>query len=142
MKITADARLKRLEIRTVQAGVVHDMQVFTVDGVIGPGQVLMTIMPQQDDLLVETRLATADTDQGYEGQPATLMFTSFNMRTPHRSRNRSRVFHQTSASMTPRAVSFNVRVFRSRRRRQHDWARMTSSPACRSMPSFAPMNAP
>jgi HlyD family secretion protein len=81
MKITAEDRLKRLDVRTVQAGVVHDMQVFTVDGVIGPGQVLMTIIPQQDDLVVETRLATADIDQVYEGQPATLMFTSFNMRT-------------------------------------------------------------
>lgn len=80
-RITTEDQLNRLDIRTLEAGVVHDMQVSTVEGVIAPGQVLMSIIPQQDDLVIDAQLATSDIDQVYAGQAATLMFTSFNMRT-------------------------------------------------------------
>jgi HlyD family secretion protein len=80
-KLTVVDRLRRLTIRTAQPGIVHDLQVFTVNGVIRPGEVLMRIVPQQDDLVIEARVQTTDIDQIFPGQDASLMFTSFNART-------------------------------------------------------------
>jgi len=80
-KLTVVDRLRRLTIRTAQPGVVHDLQVFTVNGVIRPGDVLMRIVPQRDDMIIEARVQTTDIDQVYTGQQASLMFTSFNART-------------------------------------------------------------
>ncbi|MEM6616413.1 MAG: HlyD family type I secretion periplasmic adaptor subunit [Pseudomonadota bacterium] len=80
-KITAQDRLSRLEIRTAQAGIVHDLQIHTVDGVIQPGETLMSIVPNEDLMVIEARVATTDIDQVHQGQDAMLMFSSFNMRT-------------------------------------------------------------
>jgi HlyD family secretion protein len=57
------------------------MKITTLDGVVRPGEVLMSLLPDQDNLVVEARLPPTDIDQVYVGQIATLMFTSFNMRT-------------------------------------------------------------
>jgi len=80
-KLTAVDRVRRLTIRTAQPGIVHDLQVFTVNGVIRSGEVLMRVVPQQDDMVIEARVQRTDIDQIYHGQEASLMFTSFNSRT-------------------------------------------------------------
>lgn len=80
-KITLEDQMRRLHVRTTQAGIVHDLQVFSVDGVIRPGETLMSIVPKNDALVVEAKLSPRDIDQVHLGQPATLTFTSFNMRT-------------------------------------------------------------
>ena len=41
----------------------------------------MTIVPDQDNLIVETHVAPQDIDQARVGQPAILRFTNFNQRT-------------------------------------------------------------
>lgn len=80
-KIAAEHQLARLTIRTSQSGIVHDLQVSGLDEVIRPGQTLMTIVPQDDDFVIEARVSPRDIDQVYVGQSASLNFTSFNMRT-------------------------------------------------------------
>lgn len=80
-KIAAEDRLRRLDIKTAQSGIVLDLQVHTVDGVIQPGEVLMSIVPREDQMVIEARVAPTDIDQVYQGQEARLMFSSFNMRT-------------------------------------------------------------
>ena len=47
---------------------------------IAPGETIMTIVPDQDTLIVETHVAPQDIDQIRLGQPATLRFTNFNQR--------------------------------------------------------------
>lgn len=81
LKVKAENRLQRLDIRTPQAGIVHNMQISTLDGVVKSGEILMSLLPDQDTLVVEARLLPTDIDQVFVGQTATLMFTSFNMRT-------------------------------------------------------------
>ncbi len=73
--------LDRIEIRAPRSGRVNDMQVHTVGGVIGPGETLMMIVPDDDKLAVEIRIAPTDIDQVRIGQPAVLRFTAFNQRT-------------------------------------------------------------
>ncbi|MEM1287387.1 MAG: HlyD family type I secretion periplasmic adaptor subunit [Pseudomonadota bacterium] len=80
-KTAAANRLSRLDIRTARAGIVHDLRVFTLDGLVQPGERLMSIVPKQGDLIIEAKVATTDIDQLFVGQLASLTFTGFNMRT-------------------------------------------------------------
>jgi HlyD family secretion protein len=80
-QIAAEDQLRRIEIRAPQSGRVHQLAVHTVGGVIGPGDVLMLVVPVADDLTVEVKIAPQDIDQVHIGQPAVLRFSAFNQRT-------------------------------------------------------------
>jgi len=80
-KITAEDQLKRVDIRAPQNGVVHQLSVHTIGGVVSPADPVMLIVPEADLLTVEAKVAPQDIDQLYVGQPASLRFTAFNQRT-------------------------------------------------------------
>lgn len=80
-RMGAEDQLKRVEIRSPATGIVHELAVHTVGGVVQPGELLMTIVPDPDDLVVEARIQPKDIDQVHENQPSRLRFTSFNQRT-------------------------------------------------------------
>lgn len=80
-KVAAEDQLKRVDIRSPQDGVVHQLAVHTVGGVIGPGEVLMLIVPEADTLTIEAHVAPQDIDQVVVGQPATVRLSAFNQRT-------------------------------------------------------------
>lgn len=73
-------RLRRTEIRAPQAGMVHELVVHTVGGVIGAGETLMQIVPQDDDLAVTVRLSPMDVDRVVPGQEARLRLSSLDQR--------------------------------------------------------------
>jgi HlyD family secretion protein len=80
-RVAAEDQLRRVVLRAPQAGVVHELAAHTVGGVIGAGETVMMIVPNQEDLGVEVRIATSDIDQVHIGQVATLRFPAFNQRT-------------------------------------------------------------
>jgi HlyD family secretion protein len=80
-KITAEDQLKRVDIRAPQDGVVHQLNVHTVGGVVSPADPVMLIVPEADLLMVEAKISPADIDQLYVGQSANLRFSAFNQRT-------------------------------------------------------------
>ncbi|GEP12654.1 HlyD family type I secretion periplasmic adaptor subunit [Methylobacterium gnaphalii] len=80
-KITALDQLKRIDIRSPQAGYVHELTVHTRGGVISPGEAIMLIVPTADSLVVEVRVAPQDIDRLRLGQAAGLRFPSFDQRT-------------------------------------------------------------
>jgi HlyD family secretion protein len=80
-KVAARDATEKLDLRAPQAGVVHDLTIHTQGGVIAPGETIMTIVPDQDSLIVETHVTPQDIDQVRLGQPAVLRFTNFNQRT-------------------------------------------------------------
>jgi HlyD family secretion protein len=80
-KITAEDQLRRIDIRAPQNGVVHELTVHTVGGVISAGEPIMMIVPEADALEVETRVNPQDIDQVHFGQKAVLRFPAFNQRT-------------------------------------------------------------
>lgn len=80
-KVTARDQAEKLELRAPQSGVVHDLDVHTVGGVIAAGETVMTIVPDNDSLIVETRVPPQEIDQVKLGQNAVLRFTNFNQRT-------------------------------------------------------------
>ncbi len=73
--------LARTRIRAPQGGTIVDVQVHTAGGVIQPGQRLMDLVPEDDRLVIETRVDPKDMASVYKGMPARVMVSAFNPRT-------------------------------------------------------------
>jgi HlyD family secretion protein len=80
-QIAAADQLRRVDIRAPQDGLVHQLAVFTVGGVINPGEQIMLIVPQDDRLLVEAKISPSDVDQVRKGMKARLRFSAFSQQT-------------------------------------------------------------
>jgi len=80
-KVTAEDQLKRIDVRSPQDGIVHELAVHTIGGVIGAGETIMQVVPVNDRLVVEARIQPADIDQIHIGRQAVLRFSAFNQRT-------------------------------------------------------------
>ncbi|MCB1492116.1 MAG: HlyD family type I secretion periplasmic adaptor subunit [Rhodobiaceae bacterium] len=80
-KAAAEDRLRRIELRAPADGIVHQMNVHTVGGVVSAGETLMRIVPDLDALVIEAPVSPRDIDRVYRGQPAHIRFTAFNRRT-------------------------------------------------------------
>lgn len=79
--VAAQDVLNRIDVRSPTAGIVHDLVVHTVGGVVSAGEVLMQIVPDSDELQVEARLPINDVDQVHVGQKTNVRFATFNQRT-------------------------------------------------------------
>ncbi|MBR1123074.1 HlyD family type I secretion periplasmic adaptor subunit [Bradyrhizobium lablabi] len=79
--VAARDQLNRIELRAPTSGTIHQLSVHTIGGVIRPGDVIMQLVPDADDLLVEAKLQPHDIDQVRPGQQAFVRFSSFNQRT-------------------------------------------------------------
>ncbi|MDH3742547.1 MAG: HlyD family type I secretion periplasmic adaptor subunit [Hyphomicrobiales bacterium] len=79
-RIAALDLLKRVEIRAPRAGFIHQLNVHTVGGVIAPGETVMLIVPEADQLVVEARVTPTDIDQISIGQAAVVRMPAFNQR--------------------------------------------------------------
>jgi HlyD family secretion protein len=80
-QVTAGDELKRAEIRSPQNGIVHELAVHTIGGVVASGETVMQIVPSNDSLVVEARILPGDIDQVHPGQDTVLRFSAFNQRT-------------------------------------------------------------
>ncbi|MBR0793763.1 HlyD family type I secretion periplasmic adaptor subunit, partial [Bradyrhizobium manausense] len=80
-KVAAEDQLMRIDIRAPQSGIVHQLNVHTVGGVITASEPAMLIVPESDDLTVEVKLPPQNIDQLVLGQAAVLRFSAFNQRT-------------------------------------------------------------
>jgi HlyD family type I secretion membrane fusion protein len=75
--MTEDAQ-KRTEIRAPIAGTVQQMKIFTVGGVIRPGDAILDIVPIKDELVVRAQVQPDDVDRISAGMHAEIKFPAFN----------------------------------------------------------------
>ncbi|MEX2490605.1 MAG: HlyD family type I secretion periplasmic adaptor subunit [Nitrospirales bacterium] len=80
-RIAALDKLRRVEIRAPRTGYIHQLNVHTLGGVVGSGETLMLIVPQEDVLIVEAQVFPTDVDQVQPGQEAIIRLPAFNQRT-------------------------------------------------------------
>ena len=73
--------MTRIEINAPRSGVVQELAVHTVGGVIGAGDVLMEIVPKHEELIIEARISPVDIDSLKIGQSAEVRLTSLNLNT-------------------------------------------------------------
>jgi HlyD family secretion protein len=79
--VAARDQLERIDIRAPTAGIVHQLSVHTIGGVVAPGEVIMEIVPDADDLQIQAKLPPNDIDQVRVDQKAFVRFSAFNQRT-------------------------------------------------------------
>ena len=77
----ATDELKRTTIRAPQAGIVYQLQVHTIGGVIAKGDTIMQIAPRADPLIVEAKIAPPDIDQVALRAPVRVRINAGNRRT-------------------------------------------------------------
>lgn len=73
-------RLTRTQIRSPINGQIVDMRVNTEGGVIGAGEVMMSIVPLHDELIGVVKIKTKDIDALLIGSPVQIMLSAFNPR--------------------------------------------------------------
>jgi len=77
----ATDELKRTTIRAPQAGIIYQLQVHTIGGVIAKGETIMQIAPRADPLIVEAKVAPSDIDQVAIRAPVRVRVNAGNRRT-------------------------------------------------------------
>jgi HlyD family secretion protein len=80
-KVAAEDSLKRIDVRSPQDGIVHQLTVHTIGGVVSPAEPITFIVPVSDELTIEARVAPQDIDQLKAGQDAVVRLSAFNQQT-------------------------------------------------------------
>lgn len=79
--IVAQDAAQRVFITAPLDGVVQNVHVFTVGGVIRPGEPLADIAPDHGKMIIEARFSPNDVDSIHPGQKVQVRFASFHSRT-------------------------------------------------------------
>lgn len=72
---TLKEQMERIEIRAPASGIVHEMQISTIGGVIAAGNTILEIVPQNREAAVEVRVSPDQIENVYPGQDADLVPT-------------------------------------------------------------------
>ena len=73
-------QLQHSLVRAPATGQVVGLTVFTVGGVVAPGQKLMDIVPDGRELVIQAQLKPTDADDAFPGQTAQIRFVSVHNR--------------------------------------------------------------
>lgn len=76
MRVARDT-LERTEIRAPSTGTIQNLRVHTVGSVVGPRDVLMEVVPEDDDLVINAQVSPTDIDSLSPGLVTEVRFASF-----------------------------------------------------------------
>lgn len=79
--LSTEKQLERVDIRAPVDGLVHELQVVTIGGVVAAGATIVQIVPVNEGLEFETRVDPVSIDQVFIGQRAKVTLSAFNQRT-------------------------------------------------------------
>ena len=79
-KLAAKEKLKRTEIRAPKPGVVHQLNVHTIGGVVTASQPIMAIVPKLEKLVLEAKIEPQNIDQVKVNQQAVIRLSAFDQR--------------------------------------------------------------
>jgi HlyD family type I secretion membrane fusion protein len=69
--------LSRTEIRAPGDGTIQNVQIHTVGSVVGPGEVMMELVPRDEELVINARVAPIDIDNVLADLETEVRFTAF-----------------------------------------------------------------
>jgi HlyD family type I secretion membrane fusion protein len=72
--------LKRIDIVAPQSGIVQNLKIHTIGGVIKAGEALMEIVPTEDKLIVRAEISPLDIDNVHVGLKSEIRLSAFNTR--------------------------------------------------------------
>ncbi len=110
-RVAAEDQLMRVDLRAPQTGVVHQLTVHTVGGLVTPSEPAMLIVPEGDQFAVEVRIQPQDIDNVRLHQHAVLRFPAFNQRvTPEIDGIVSRVSADVTTDPKTGAAYYTARI--------------------------------
>ena len=74
--IASDTR-QRIDVRAPITGIVQQLRVFTIGGVVRPGDPLLDLVPVSDSLMIKARVSPLDADRVAADMAAEIRFPSF-----------------------------------------------------------------
>ena len=75
-RVSSDV-LRRIEIRSPRSGVVQNVKVATLGGIIRPGEPLLELIPDGDELIINAQVSLSDIDIVNPGMDAEVRFSAF-----------------------------------------------------------------
>jgi HlyD family secretion protein len=78
--VTVEKQLERIDVLAPADGIVHEMTVSTVGGVVAPEATIVQIVPLSEGVEFEVRVDPKSIDQIFVGQSAKVVFPAFDMR--------------------------------------------------------------
>jgi HlyD family secretion protein len=110
-RAAAEDQFRRLDIRAPIGGVVHQLAINTVGAVLNPGEPLMLIVPTEEQLSLEARIAPTDYDLVHIGQEVRVRLHAFNQRLqPELNGVVARMAPDTSRDSQNSASLYTIRV--------------------------------
>lgn len=74
--IAADTK-QRIDVKAPIAGIVQQLRVFTIGGVVRPGEPILDLVPVSDSLIIKARISPLDVDRVTANMDAEIRFPSF-----------------------------------------------------------------
>jgi HlyD family secretion protein len=109
--VAAKDHLTHINLRAPATGIVHQLSIHTIGGVVSPAEVMMVIVPESDELQIDARLPANEIDQVHKGQSTLVRFSAFNQRTtPELSGIVSHVSADVTRDPQSSATYYTVRV--------------------------------
>jgi HlyD family secretion protein len=109
--VAAGDQLKRMEIRAPVRGYVHQLSVHSSGAVVSPAEPIMQIVPSNDHVVLEAKIAPTDVDQIAPGQKATIRIQAFNQRTtPQLNGVVARISPDVMREQATGAIYYSVRI--------------------------------
>ena len=102
----ATARLSRTAIVATQSGIVDQLAMHTIGGVVMPGDTILQIVPENDVLVFEGHIPPADIDRVRTGQKVTIRLTAFNRHTTPELAGSVRLISADARQETPQTPPF------------------------------------
>jgi HlyD family secretion protein len=110
-RVAAEDQLKRVDIRAPQGGIVHQLAVHTIGGVINPSDPVMLIVPHDEVLVLEVKIAQQDIAQLRQNQETFVRFTVFDQQTTPELKGRvSRISADVWRDPQTNFSYYNVRI--------------------------------
>jgi HlyD family type I secretion membrane fusion protein len=78
--MAAREQIARAQVRSPATGQVVGLSIFTVGGVVQPGQLLMDVVPEEAALIISAEVLPTDADDLRVGQETEIRFTAFRER--------------------------------------------------------------
>ena len=80
-RTAAEDQLTRIDLKSPVTEVVDQLSMFTVGGVINPGETAMVVMPDADKRVIEAKIRPQDIEGARKGATAMVRLTAFDQRT-------------------------------------------------------------
>lgn len=75
--VAAEDRLARTSVRSPVTGIVKQIKINTIGGVLQPGMEIMEVVPMEDTFLIETKVRPSDVGFIHPGQEAMVKLTAY-----------------------------------------------------------------